>query len=72
MNIAQPQHGFSKKLMVLSILAAIGPALAEEGGDIAQYTKPESSVSVGVGGVSGDSQATNPRSKRAPHGATEV
>ena len=42
--------------MVLSVLAAIGPALAEEGEDIAQYTKPESSVSVGVGGVSGDSR----------------
>jgi MtrB/PioB family decaheme-associated outer membrane protein len=56
MNIAQPHHGSSKKLMVLSVLAAIGPALAEEGEDIAQYTKPESSVSVGVGGASGDSR----------------
>jgi len=56
MNIAQQHHGFSKKLMVLSVLAAIGPALAEEGEDIAQYTKPESSVSVGVGGASGDSR----------------
>ena len=56
MNIAQQHHGFSKKLMVLTVLAAIGPALAEEGEDIAQYTKPESSVSVGVGGASGDSR----------------
>jgi len=56
MKIAQPHHGFSKKLMVLTVLAAIGPALAEEGGDIAQYTKPESSVSVGLGGTSGDSR----------------
>ena len=56
MNIAQQQHGFSKKLMVLSVLAAIGPALAEEGEDIAQYTKPESSVSIGVSGASGDSR----------------
>ncbi len=56
MNIAQPHHGFSKKIMVLAVLAVIGPALAEEGEDIAQYTKPESSVSVGVGGASGDSR----------------
>ena len=42
--------------MVLTVLAAIGPALAEEGEDMAQYTKPESSVSVGLGGTSGDSR----------------
>ena len=56
MKIAQQHHGFSKKLMVLTVLAAIGPALAEEGEDITQYTKPENSVSVGLGGASGDSR----------------
>jgi MtrB/PioB family decaheme-associated outer membrane protein len=56
MNIAKQHHGINKKVMVLTVLAAIGPALAEEGEDIAQYTKPESAVSLGVSGVSGDSR----------------
>lgn len=56
MNIAQQHPGFGKTFLVLVVLAAIGPALAEEGEDIAQYIKPESSVSVGLGGASGDSR----------------
>ncbi len=56
MNIAQQHHGFSKKPIALALLAAFGLAQAEEGEDIAQYIKPESSVSVGLGGTSGDSR----------------
>ncbi len=64
------QHfGFSQKLIALAILAALSPAYAyaeEEGGaparaeeeaDIATLTKPESSVSVGLRALSGDSRS---------------
>lgn len=54
MNTSKQHFGFSQKLMVLSVLAAFGPAHAEE--DIAQYIKPDSSVSVGLGVASGDSK----------------
>jgi MtrB/PioB family decaheme-associated outer membrane protein len=56
MNMTQQHHGFSKKIMVLALLAAFGAAHAEEAEDISQYIKPESSVSVGLGGASGDSR----------------
>ncbi|WP_325329155.1 MtrB/PioB family decaheme-associated outer membrane protein [Sulfuricella sp.] len=54
MNTSKQHFGFSQKLIVLSVLAAFGPAHAEE--DIAQYIKPDSSVSVGLGVASGDSK----------------
>lgn len=54
MNASKQHFGFSQKLIVLSVLAAFGPVHAEE--DIAQYIKPDSSVSVGLGVASGDSK----------------
>ncbi|MDO8595986.1 MAG: MtrB/PioB family outer membrane beta-barrel protein, partial [Sulfuricaulis sp.] len=55
MNTSRQQFGFSQALITLAVLAAFSPARAEEGGDIAQLTAPGSSVSVGVGVASGDS-----------------
>lgn len=52
MNTSKQGFGFSQKVIVLAILAAFGPAHAED--DLAEYIKPESSVRVGVGAVSGD------------------
>jgi MtrB/PioB family decaheme-associated outer membrane protein len=50
------QHlGFTKTAIALAVLAAFNPAFAEDA-EISQFIKPESSVSVGVGGVSGDSK----------------
>lgn len=54
MNTSKQHFGFSQKLIVLAVLAAFGPAHAEE--DIAQYIKPDSSISVGLGAASGDSK----------------
>ncbi len=56
MNIAKQHHGLSKTLIGLAVLASFGPAQAEEEDDLAQHIKPESSVSIGLGGTSGDSQ----------------
>lgn len=53
MNIAKKHPGFSQTVIALAVLAAFGPAHAEDGDDLAQLTKPESSVSVGVGAASG-------------------
>lgn len=50
------QHlGFTKTAIALAVLAAFNPAFAEDA-DITQFIKPESSIRVGVGGVSGDSK----------------
>jgi MtrB/PioB family decaheme-associated outer membrane protein len=46
--------GCRQKVLVIAILSAFAPAYAED--DIAQYIAPESTVSVGVGMVSGDSK----------------
>jgi len=52
MNI--PTHRFSQKATVLAVLAAFGPAHADE---IAELIKPDTaSVRAGVGFVSGDSK----------------
>ncbi len=57
MNSDNKLHaGFSRKIIVLAVLAALNPAYAEEGDDVAQLIKPESMVSAGVGVVSGDSK----------------
>jgi len=55
MNTKNQHPGFSKNLLVLALLAALSPAQAEEE-DIAQLTKPESSVSIGLGATTGDSE----------------
>jgi MtrB/PioB family decaheme-associated outer membrane protein len=55
MKTPKQQFGFSQKILVLSLLAAFGPAHADEE-EIAGYIKPASSVSVGLGAVSGDSK----------------
>ncbi|WP_136416652.1 MtrB/PioB family decaheme-associated outer membrane protein [Herbaspirillum sp. ST 5-3] len=54
MKISKEQFGLSQKVLVLAILAAFGPAHADDG--INEYIKPDSSVRVGIGAVSGDSK----------------
>lgn len=49
-NITQ-SHGLRRSVLALALLAAFGPALADDG--IAQYTKPDSTVTLGLAGVSG-------------------
>jgi MtrB/PioB family decaheme-associated outer membrane protein len=56
MNSAKQHHGFSKKVMVLAVLAAFNPAYGAEGDDVAQLTKPDSSASIGLIYTSGDSK----------------
>ncbi len=53
MNIAKEHPGFSRTVIALAVLAAFSPAHAEDGDDIAQLTKPESSIGVGVSAASG-------------------
>ena len=55
MKIPKQQFCFSKKLLVLSVLAAFGSAHADEE-EVAQLIKPDSSVSVGLGAATGDSK----------------
>lgn len=56
MNTPKLHLGFCRKIIALCVLAAFGPASAAEGDEVAQLTQPESSVSVGLGAVSGDSK----------------
>lgn len=55
MKTSKQHLGVSQTGIALAVLAAFSPAHAEEA-DVAQLTTPESSVSVGVGAVSGDSK----------------
>ena len=55
MQTHNTRFGFQQKLIALSLLGAFGPAFAE-GENIDQFIKPESSITVGVKAVSGDSQ----------------
>ena len=55
MKTPKKQFGFSQKLIALSVLAAFGPAHADDE-EIAQLIQPDSSVSVGVGAASGDNR----------------
>ena len=55
MKRSKKQFGFNKKLLALSVLAAIGLAHADED-EIAQLIKPGSSISVGLGNAVGNSQ----------------
>jgi len=57
MNMKTPkkQFRFSQKLLALIVLAAFGPAHAEED-EVAQLVHPESSVSAGLGAATGDSK----------------
>ena len=52
MNIPKQNMHFRKKILVLSVLLAVGAAHAEDE-DVEQLTKNESTVSVGVGGYIG-------------------
>jgi MtrB/PioB family decaheme-associated outer membrane protein len=48
---------FVQKALALAITAAFGPvAFAEDNPEVAEFTQPSSSVSVGLGAVSGDSK----------------
>ena len=55
MRIPKQRFGFSQKLLGLALLAAFGPAHAQED-EVAQLVKPDSTVSVGLGVASGDSK----------------
>lgn len=56
MNTHNKQHAsFSRKLIALAVLMALNTAYAAESDEIMQLIKPESSVSVGLGVVTGDS-----------------
>jgi len=55
MKIPKKQYGFSQKLLALIVLAAFGPAHAEEE-EVAQLVHPESSVSAGLGAATGDTK----------------
>ena len=55
MKTPKKQFRFSQKLLALSVLAAFGPAHAEED-EVAQLVHPESSVSAGLGAATGDSK----------------
>ena len=55
MNLTKHNFAFNQTLLTLALLAAFGPAQAEED-LLAQLSKPESVISIGVAGVSGDSQ----------------
>lgn len=55
MKIPKQRFGFRPKLLGLALLAAFGPAHAEDD-EVAQLVKPESSVSAGLGVASGDSK----------------
>jgi MtrB/PioB family decaheme-associated outer membrane protein len=55
MKTSKQHFGFSQKVMVLAILAAFGPAHAQD--DVAEFIKPDTSVvRAGVAAVSGDSK----------------
>lgn len=53
MKTNQQQFGFSKTLLALAVVAAYAPAYADDA-EVARLTQPDSSISVGVGSVSGD------------------
>ena len=53
MKTISKQFGFGQKVMALAIVAAFGPAHAD---DVADLTQPVSSISVGIGAASGDSK----------------
>jgi MtrB/PioB family decaheme-associated outer membrane protein len=55
MKTPKKQFGFSRSILALAVLAAFGSAHAEDD-EVAQLTQPESSASVGLGGVTGDSK----------------
>lgn len=54
MKTTKQLPGLSRTVIALAILAAFSPAHAEDA-DVAQLIRPDSSISVGLGGVSGDS-----------------
>ncbi|MCX7170202.1 MAG: MtrB/PioB family outer membrane beta-barrel protein, partial [Proteobacteria bacterium] len=57
MNLNKQNFAFGQTVLALSLLAAFTPAQAEDDPDLlARLSKPETSLSVGVAGVSGDSQ----------------
>lgn len=57
MKTAKKPFGLSQKILVLSLLAAFGPANAEDEDEaLLELAKPDSTVSVGLGAVSGNSQ----------------
>jgi len=55
MKTPKKQFRFNKKLLALSVLAACGSAHAEDE-DVAKLVHPQSSVSVGLGAATGDTQ----------------
>lgn len=59
MKTANQRISFNKKILVLSLLLAFGPAHAADKEDAeaeAEFSKPQSSVSAGLGALGGDNQ----------------
>ncbi|WP_292932642.1 MtrB/PioB family decaheme-associated outer membrane protein [Noviherbaspirillum sp.] len=56
MKISKQHLGVSQTAIALALLAAFGPARADDGQSVAELTTPSSFVSVGAGAVSGDSK----------------
>ncbi len=56
MNFTKKDFGFSQTIIALGLLAAFGPAHADDASDYAKLTQLESSASVGAAVSSGDSK----------------
>src|SRR5437762_7714937 len=54
MRCSRPPFAFNPTVISLALLAAFSPARADDEGEVAQLTRPDSSVSVGLGAVSGN------------------
>ena len=57
MKTMSNKFGFRQHLLALAIAAAFAPAAQAEGDDVAEFTQPSSSVSVGLGGLTGDKKS---------------
>lgn len=55
MKMPKTQFDFSRSILALAVLAAIGSAYAEDD-EVTQLTQPESTASAGLGGVTGNSK----------------
>jgi hypothetical protein len=56
MKTSKQNIAMRQTILAVAVLAAIGQARAQVTDEVKQLTNPESSISVGAGGVSGDSK----------------
>lgn len=54
MRCSRPPFAFNPTVISLALLAAFSPARADDESEVAQLTRPDSSVSMGLGAVSGN------------------